>query len=219
MVKQLTEKAQALETTSLQKPALPAPLRAPGRLLATNSHPPLVPDRSLPCPPPPTADDNQWNCQGFRSQYASFLKVARQDTVDIFLLQENIFPERSTTTLPGYRAYHCPRVGRAGGALAILGRHSIACQQKKHSFSCSERVEVQAVTLRLPSLELIIYNIYRPPTADLELEELSGLAAIGWCWRPMILIPTTRGWAHCASLMRQTDNYTRLLIIQSTFTS
>ena len=38
-------------------------------------------------------------------------------------------------------------------------------------------MEVQTVILRLPSLNLIIYNINRPPTADLELEELFGLAA------------------------------------------
>ena len=103
--------------------------------------------------------------------------MTRRNTVDVFLLQETLLPEGSTTTLLGYRSYHFPRIGRAGGDLAILAQHSIACQQKQPPLSCWERVEVEAVTLRLPSLELIIYNIYRPPTDDLELEELFGLAA------------------------------------------
>ena len=119
---------------------------------ATNSHPPLVPGGALPYPSPPTAEDNSDSASGtvrvFRSQYASLLQVAPRHTVNIFLLQETLLPERSTTTLPGYRAYHCPWVRHAGGGLAILARHSIACQQDQHPLSCGEGAEVQAVTLR-----------------------------------------------------------------------
>ena len=93
--------------------------------------------------------------------------------------------------------------------LAILARYSITCQQEQHPLSCREGVEVQAVILRLPRLELIINNIYRPPTADLELE-MFHLSAIEMMLAPAILPPTTRGRTHRAPPMQQADNYTYL---------
>ena len=107
VVKQLMKKAQALVATPLQQPAPLAPPRAPRRLSATNSHPPTPsPGRSVALSI--TSDGRgqlrlcQWNCRGFRSQYTSLLEMARQDTVDIVLLQKTLLPEGSTTTLPGY---------------------------------------------------------------------------------------------------------------------
>ena len=64
VLKQFTEKVQAIVTTSQQKPAHPAPPRAPRHLSAINSHPPLVPDGTLLCPPPPTTEDNSDSVSG-----------------------------------------------------------------------------------------------------------------------------------------------------------
>ena len=58
VVKQLTEKAQALVTTPPQQSAPPAPSRASRHLSATNSHPPVFPGGALPCPPLLTLEDN-----------------------------------------------------------------------------------------------------------------------------------------------------------------
>ena len=161
----------------------------------------------------------QWNCRGLKSQYTSPLEVAHRETVDIFLLQETLLSKGSTTTtLPGYRAYHCPRVGRAGGGLTILAQPSIVCQQEQHSLSYEEGVEEQAVTICVSSLELIVYNVYRPPTADLDWRSYSVSPPQRWCWRPVILIPTTCGWVHRAPPMRQADNCTHPLRIQGTST-
>lgn len=119
----------------------------------------------------------QWNCRGFGAHYATLLEVARCDAVHVFVLQETVLQENTTVTLPGYRVFHCPRPGRAGGGLAILARYSLNCRLVPHPVSCGDEVEVQTVTLHLPNFVMWLYNIYRPPTADLDLRELFGLAA------------------------------------------
>lgn len=59
----------------------------------------------------PTADSGnitiwQWNCQGLRSKLASLIEVARQEEIDIFLLQETLLPDIASPSLPGYNAFH-----------------------------------------------------------------------------------------------------------------
>lgn len=103
--------------------------------------------------------------------------MSRRDAVDVFILQETFLPEGSTTTIPGYRAYHCPRSQGAGGGLSILARHRLDTRLVPDPLSCGEGVEVMAVSLHMPHATLLLYNVYRPPQGSLDMVEVFGLAA------------------------------------------
>ena len=75
--------------------------------------------------------------------------MARRDTVDVFLLQETLLSEGFTP--PPYRGTELTTARRSGALVSGSALHRLSAGTK-------------------PSL-------YRPPTADLELEELFDLAA------------------------------------------
>ena len=119
----------------------------------------------------------QWNCRGFRTNFASIWEADIRDKIDLFLLQEKFLPIDTTATLPGFTAFHLPRNEGQRGGLAILARRWIDCREEPHPLSCGDGVEVQAVTVRLPNRQLYLYNVYRPIAAELDIDDVFGLAA------------------------------------------
>ncbi|MPC42308.1 RNA-directed DNA polymerase from mobile element jockey [Portunus trituberculatus] len=87
------------------------------------------------------------------------------------------FRSNATVTLPGFAAFHWPRADRAGGGLTIFARRWLDCRPLRQPLHIGDGVDVQAVTIHLSNRRLTLYNIYRPTTADLQLDELFGLAA------------------------------------------
>lgn len=118
----------------------------------------------------------QWNCRELRSHYYSLVEASQRDSIDVFLLQETLLPEDATVTLPGFATFHWPRTDRAGGDLTILARCWLDCRLLRQPLHCGDRVEVQAYTIHLSNRSPTLYNIYRPTIADLQLDELFGLA-------------------------------------------
>ncbi|MPC40424.1 RNA-directed DNA polymerase from mobile element jockey [Portunus trituberculatus] len=119
----------------------------------------------------------QWNCRGFRRQLSSLLEVAQNDMVDIFMLQETWLSEKSTISFPGYRAFHRLRGRSAASGLLVLSRLPLDCREVPNPVSCGENIEVQAVSLHLPCITLLLYNVYRSPQASLDMHDLFQLAA------------------------------------------
>ena len=103
--------------------------------------------------------------------------MCNRENIDIFLLQETFLPVGTTTTLPGYNAFHLSREEGQRGGLTILARRWLDCQEEEHPLFCGERVDVQAIRVRLPERQIYLYNIYRPAAAELVIDEVFGLAA------------------------------------------
>lgn len=63
-----------------------------------------------------------------------------------------------------------------GGGLAILVRHGINCSLT-NSLPCGRGTETQAVSVCLSDSVIQVYNIYRPPESDLELDHVFAFAS------------------------------------------
>ena len=104
--------------------------------------------------------------------------MARTENVDVFLLQETLLSVDTRFRLPGYRLFLLPwRQGLTRGCATLVKDH-LDCHAVEEVIECGEEVEVLAVRILLrPQMPLHIYNIYRRPTAGIDVNELFTFAS------------------------------------------
>ena len=119
----------------------------------------------------------QWNCCGLRAHYATLLEACKTDSIDIFLLQETLLPEEISITLPLYNAYHLPFVQQESRGLTIFARKELRCTVLDPPLVCGEGVERQALRIDALGGSIVVYNIYRPQQAALDVNAVFGLAS------------------------------------------
>ena len=66
---------------------------------------------------------------------------------------------------PYYTSYRDNPDQTRGGGLAVIHRDTIDIQPRKHKFTHSS-FELQLVNVSLPSKDIVLANIYRPPSSS-----------------------------------------------------
>lgn len=118
----------------------------------------------------------QWNVQGLRNKRPEILQAIVEEDLDLVLLQETLVPAHFEWRLAGYTVHSLPcGAGGRRGCMVIV-RSSIPHHRITDPVSCGEGVDVVAVQLQLPRLEVAIYNIYSGPGRQLEAGEVLSLA-------------------------------------------
>lgn len=112
-----------------------------------------------------------------RAHYATLLEACKTDSIDIFLLQETLLPEEISITLPLYNAYHLPFVQQESRGLTIFARKELRCTVLDPPLVCGEGVERQALRIDALGGSIVVYNIYRPQQAALDVNAVFGLAS------------------------------------------
>ena len=112
----------------------------------------------------------QWNIRGLRPNLAWLTSTLASDKVDVALLQETLLPEVHNIQFRHYDMYTSPHVRGVRQGTAILVRKNISHKLITAPIDCGEGVDVLALEIPLPTTSLTIYNLYRRPSEDVELD-------------------------------------------------
>ena len=127
-------------------------------------------DAQPPPSPLPPLSVLQWNINGLRPNSSWLQSTLAMDQVDVALLQETRLPEHYHVNFRHYDQYHHHYEQGTRQGTAILVRKSLAHDHITSPIFCGEGVDVLAVSILLPTTSLTIYNIYRRPHEDAELD-------------------------------------------------
>lgn len=139
---------------------------------------------------------------------------ATQDNIDIFLLQETLIPENRPFSLKGYNSFSLPHTRGGARGCMILIRNHIPATIIDPPLTVGNTIELLGVEITLENSSMKIYNVYRSATKELDLHEVTALAAsdrifIGGDFNahhPMLgsTSPTNEAGRHIAEVL--TDN-------------
>ncbi|KAG7172481.1 RNA-directed DNA polymerase from mobile element jockey-like 9, partial [Homarus americanus] len=121
-------------------------------------------------PPPCNLKITPWNVQGLSNKRHTVQAAALAKNIDVFILQESLMSKDQQFRLPGYQQYSVPKGPNSHGSM-ILVRATIPSSEVE-PVHCGDGVEAQAVRIHLANDDLVVYNIYKPPTKRLEAGEL-----------------------------------------------
>lgn len=117
----------------------------------------------------------QWNVLGARSKKATLEETIRTGKYDIIILQETLLQQTQEFNLSGYKTF-ITYAGNSKRGLAILCKNRIPAKQIIRPISCGNNIEVMAIQITLMDTTLDVYNIYRPPHRDKQLNLVELLA-------------------------------------------
>lgn len=116
----------------------------------------------------------QRNILGLNYNYPTSSLTIVEDHFDI--IQGTLLPATTNFFIEHYTAFHCPYIPYQFRGILIFVKSSIHCKITPPP-DCGRNIECMGVKLTLLNTDLHIFNIFRPPWADcdLENEELFGI--------------------------------------------
>ena len=94
-----------------------------------------------------------------------------RDDIDVLLLQDTRVPESLDWRLAGYNQYILPNTDHRSGCMIVV-KTSIPHQKITNPIHCGNEVEIMALRLKLPAMDLVVYNIYRKRDQLLDMGQL-----------------------------------------------
>lgn len=110
----------------------------------------------------------QWNCEGLQRKKPELQNFLHKNNVDVVCIQETMLTENQRFFMRGFEIFRHDRKERHKGGIITLVRNSIPAVEIQH-FERGD-LEHQTVKILLPEGDMLVTNIYSPPSTPLNLE-------------------------------------------------
>lgn len=114
-----------------------------------------------------------WNIDGLAPNKLELETLIKINNLDIILISETHFTDRSLVVIPGYTIYHTNHPdGKAHAGSAVIIKNNV----KHHSQPCLKSAEIQATTVCIEDKNgfFNVSSVYCPPKPKIKEEFFSG---------------------------------------------